>query len=334
MGYLRTADYDAGVAMVVTDLHGAWQPYERVRDLFFNLQAQGRADRLIFCGDILHAPAYARYQDESLRILQDIMFLQEKHGLDTVLLLSGNHEVAHVYCFELQKGDHVYTAEFEWAMHEAEPDDTIRYKRAEMRAFLRGLPLYVRTRAGVTLSHAGASPVVLRENGLLDVLDFDHNALLQWAYDLINNRYDPNKMRTNPRYLALARERLAIQGADDPRLLELMVAEIVTQHEQFALIWDSLFLANEGEVGMAQYLQLVELFLAQMTTFSPYPQHILTAGHVVVQKGGFQVMGAQKLRFASYAHATPSHAGVYLLLDCEQPVKDAAALSRHLHPVF
>jgi hypothetical protein len=34
----------AGVAMVVTDLHGDWEIYQRYRDRFVDLQAKGQAD--------------------------------------------------------------------------------------------------------------------------------------------------------------------------------------------------------------------------------------------------------------------------------------------------
>ncbi len=45
---------DFGVAMVVTDLHGDWEAYARYRDRFVELLAAGRADCLVFAGDLIH----------------------------------------------------------------------------------------------------------------------------------------------------------------------------------------------------------------------------------------------------------------------------------------
>ena len=42
--YPRLWSLEAGVAMVVTDLHGDWDLYVRYRDHFLGLRAQGRAD--------------------------------------------------------------------------------------------------------------------------------------------------------------------------------------------------------------------------------------------------------------------------------------------------
>ena len=52
--YPRLWSLDAGVAMVVTDLHGDWDSYARYRDRFIELHAAGQADCLIFTGDLIH----------------------------------------------------------------------------------------------------------------------------------------------------------------------------------------------------------------------------------------------------------------------------------------
>jgi Icc-related predicted phosphoesterase len=50
----RLWSLDAGVAMVVTDLHGDWDAYARYRDRFVELRAAGQADCLIVTGDLIH----------------------------------------------------------------------------------------------------------------------------------------------------------------------------------------------------------------------------------------------------------------------------------------
>jgi len=51
----RIVDVGSGRAMVVTDLHGAWDVYRRLRDQFLNLAASGKVDHLILCGDLIHS---------------------------------------------------------------------------------------------------------------------------------------------------------------------------------------------------------------------------------------------------------------------------------------
>ncbi len=59
--HFRLWSLDAGMAMAVTDLHGDWGAYQRHRDRFVDLEAKGRADYLIFTGDLLdHKTQQAR----------------------------------------------------------------------------------------------------------------------------------------------------------------------------------------------------------------------------------------------------------------------------------
>ena len=72
--YPRLRSLDAGKAMVVTDLHGDWDAYQRYRDRFVDLQASGQADYLIFTGDLIHREDDG--PDQSLEIVLDVISLQ------------------------------------------------------------------------------------------------------------------------------------------------------------------------------------------------------------------------------------------------------------------
>ena len=74
----RVVDLNAGLAMVVTDLHGAWDVYRRLRDLFLSQQAKGAVDHLVLCGDLIHSEGTEEV-DASLDMVLDIMAL---HGPD------------------------------------------------------------------------------------------------------------------------------------------------------------------------------------------------------------------------------------------------------------
>ena len=70
-----------------------------------------------------------------------------------------------------------------------------------------------------------------------------------------------------------------------------------------------------------------------MSEASPYDQRVLVAGHIPA-KNGYEVVGSQKLRIASYTHAIPKRAARYLMLDCAKQVSSVADLLPHIRPVF
>jgi len=202
-------------------------------------------------------------------------------------------------------------------------------------AFLRSLPFYVRTKAGVFVTHAGAPQVVTSVPVADRVLNFDHDALLKLADDKIRSGYDLESLQYNQEYLREAKRRLAIDGADDPRLLELLRAEIISQTSaEFNLLWEVLFATNEQDWTIEGYSVVVKRFLEIISSLSHNEQRVIVAGHIQVAKGGYAEIGTQQLRLASYAHATPKHAGCYLLLDCEKPVKSARDLIPHVRKTF
>ncbi len=329
--FLRTRQLEDGVAMVVTDLHGSWHAYQQTLSRFFAHHERGEAHRLIFCGDVVHARRRGD-DDASLKILHDIMRLQAEWGQERVMLLCGNHEIPHIYGTTLSRGDHEYTHTLEWQLQNAEA--TAPYKREEVRRFLRGLPFYVWTKAGVTLTHAGAPPHSELQDTLMNLLTFDHDAVLRLADDQLK-RYDIKHMTKDANYVRQARQFLAVQNNKDPRLTELLRGQLISQtSEAFGELWSAFFGHNESDSGFTVYLADVESFLAQTSTFSPYPQAFLVAGHVTVRAGGYQWVGEKHLRIASYAHATPLEKGRYLLFDCGAPVKNAKDLEAGLRPLF
>ena len=318
LNFRRLRTLSTGVAMVVTDLHGEGDAYQRLRDIF--LQAHGRGDvqRLVLCGDLLHVRHLDR-RDSSLAMLYDVMTLQAEMGEDTVLMLCGNHELPHIYGFALMRGHHDYTGGFEHVLREAEETGKATYTRAQVMAFLRGLPFYACTSAGVTLSHVGAPPNV-DANGLARLLAFDHDALLQWAEERMT-RYDTARMYAEENYLQQAWRVLAVRSADDPRIGDLLRGELLSQTSQdFELLWQAFFLDNEQGRGLPVYLADVNAFLGELNKHDLPKQSYIVSGHVNVVKGGHVWVGGRQLRLASHAHANPEEDGEYLLLDCEKRV--------------
>ena len=170
--YPRLWSLDAGVAMVVTDLHGDWDAYARYRDHFIGLRAAGQADCLIFTGDLIHREPGAG-ADRSLDMVLDILALRERYG-DAVISLCGNHELPHVYGFVLGKGRTEYTPGFEAALSQSG-------RRDKVLELFESLPSFIRTAAGVSIAHAGASAPLVNRAQATSLFDWDHQALRAWA---------------------------------------------------------------------------------------------------------------------------------------------------------
>lgn len=323
----RVVDLEQGLAMVVTDLHGDWDAYQRYRDRFLSLRSQGSADYFILTGDLIHTYGGSAEDDQSLEIVLDVIALKAQLG-DRLIYLLGNHELPHIYTITLQKGDDLFTPRFEAAMGE---------HRSQIITLFDSLPFYVRTKAGVTVCHAGATAAISSQNSLERLFNFSHQRVLQEAVKSITAVERPFLMRAireanNMTYYEMVRTYFAINGLDDPRYDDFLIGTVASSHPEFELLWSALFNRNEYEYGQHGYgLFLSHMLQALSTDF--YPQRVLVAGHIDC-KGGYELIGEQQLRLASAGHAGPRQAGLYLLLDTSKPVKRARDLLTGLGSVF
>lgn len=324
--YLRIATLPAGRAMAVTDLHGDWQRYQRLRDEFIRLRARQECDHLIICGDFIHTPEGAGFPDGSWEILQDLMRLQQTYSHEDVIVLCGNHELPHIYDILFSRGQPlVYNASLEWAIANDQSGPGTAFSRAAVAEFLQSLPFYVVTRAGITVSHAGAPPFANDYDALEALVTFDHKSLLRLADDRLKH-YNLKALRRDTAYRKAVHDNLAVKDPSDPRFVNLLRSEILMRYEPLMkLVWDGLFLENERGRGLDTYLADVDAFLAYMSQIADYPQCVLTTGHVLV-RGGYQTVGSRSLRFASGIHAMPAERACYLLFDCDKPVQSAEDL--------
>lgn len=326
MQFPRAVDFDSGIAMVVTDLHGEGHVYDRLRDKFLDMHEKGEADRLILCGDLIHADGRG-YDDDSIRMILDLIRLQKELGKDTVVMLMGNHEMPHVYNFVLSKGHVEYTSGFEHAM-------TDSGTREQIMNFFYDLPFCVRTKAGVYITHAGATDAVLTEYHADKMLTIDHKALLKLVDDKMASYVDIEELKSDQKYLAQAMQYLAVTGSEDPRLPYLLRGQLISQlEEEFEFLWDILFARCEQDSNVATYNFYAQRFLDAISGLSDYQQRVIVAGHIAVQ-GGHKGVGERHLRIASYTHAHPREAGEYLLLDCAKSVDSLVDLLPHLRPTF
>jgi hypothetical protein len=322
----RVVNLEAGVAMVVTDLHGDWHAYCRYRDHFLDLQAHSAADYLIFTGDLIHSegPPAA---DGSLDIVLDVLALRESLG-SKLLYLLGNHELAHLYCIILQKGERLYTPRFEAAMGK---------QRQAILALFDSLPFYVRTRAGVTIGHVGASKSFLTPGATAKLFDYSHRRIWEETIAAIPITRRPALRKQmgqlhGERYDTMARTYLAVSGATDPRYDDLLIGAVASTHPDFEMLWEAFYTYNEREYGEHDYAIMLETML-QALSAEFHRQNVMATGHMAC-RGGYTLVNERQLRFASGAHAYPRQAARYLLLDTAKPIKTAQELVPHLSSLF
>lgn len=153
----------AGRLVVSTDLHGNLEDYHRVVAVFERELAVHGDAYLLFTGDLIHGPAYARaewpeplgdfYEDQSGRVVLELIALMAKHP-KRVFSLIGNHEHSHVGGPPTRKF-HRDPSETEFFETSVGPE-----KAEEYRAFFRSLPLAAVCGRGVVITHG--PPRVLR----------------------------------------------------------------------------------------------------------------------------------------------------------------------------
>jgi hypothetical protein len=327
--YPRLWSLDAGVAMVVTDLHGDWVAYARYRDRFIELHAAGQADCLIFTGDLIHREPGAG-EDRSLEIVLDVLALRERYG-EAIIYLCGNHELPHLYGFVLSKGDTEYTSPFEVALsHSGHREDVL--------ALFESLPFFIRTAAGVSITHAGASTSLADREQAAKLFDWNHQAVRAWADERLAQG-DRDELRSGyarlsgeRSYDAMARRYLAVNGPDDSRYDGLLRGFMVTAHPDFGIIRNELFTRCEQEDGEEAYAARLAAALECLSIGYP-PQRVLVAGHMATP-GGHIIVAEWHLRLASGAHAHPAAAGEYLLLDTARSIHRVEDVRLALQSVF
>ncbi len=314
----RIRDLHEGTAMVVTDLHGDYAAYARYRDGFLQLRAAGRADTLIFCGDLIHTER-ADEADGSLDIVKDVLALEERLG-DHLIYLLGNHELPHLYGFALARGDREYTPSFEQALG----DD-----RSRILALFERLPFFVRTAGGVAICHAGAAAELAEADALRRLLVLSHSAVRAEG-DVFLNQHSRETLRAglarlNGRsYDHMVQEYLAVADRDDPRYDDLLRgAFLPIASPDYPILYAALFTRNEQEYGK-RYPDIVTRLLSNLSQ-GYADQRVLVSGHLMC-RNGYTVVNERHVRIASGVHARPRESARYLLLDCEKRIESADEL--------
>ena len=101
-------------------------------------------------------------------------------------------------------------------------------RRDDILALFESLPFFIRTAAGVSIAHAGASAPLADRAQAARLFDWNHQALRAWAEERLARATVPNCAAATRgsvakrSYDAMARRYLAVSGPADPRYDDLL----------------------------------------------------------------------------------------------------------------
>jgi hypothetical protein len=163
MPKLLTIEATAGRLLISADVHGNWDDFARLRQLFLEAEARGERPIWISVGDWVHGPSPERppvharsgeplydYPDRSADIVRALFALMDRFP-GRVHSLVGNHEHAHIGGPRTSKFHDDEAAFLEAQLTAAEV--------AELRARFVAWPLCARVPAcGVVVTHGAMAP--------------------------------------------------------------------------------------------------------------------------------------------------------------------------------
>ena len=157
-----------GRLLVVTDLHGNQEDYEKYIELW---NRDDENNHIVFVGDLIHATSS---NDKSVEILDDVIEKTEKY--DNFHVLLGNHEWSHI------TGTNVYKNKIN--QREKFEKDIIAKKKSlqptldEYVKFFKSLPYFIKTDNGLFISHAGPSTRINSISDYEKIFDDDYDNIL------------------------------------------------------------------------------------------------------------------------------------------------------------
>lgn len=298
---VKILDIDSGMLLVAADIHGNWVDYQKIQNLFMVMRNEGKADKLVFLGDLIHA---YEGEDSSLKILEHLV----SNADPDVIALLGNHELMHIYHLNVSKNGQKLAEKLEEEIERIEKDREV-YVR-----FMKQMPYAIRTKGGVILAHTGPNPpmtgvginpiyaaLVMPDQPSKDkdtqnrvytttpekafnfIVNLDHDKLLEGL-----------KQMTKKVIEAGYKNHLAEDFFDDysPQLGEMCLHTNIGMY-----LWDIFFKNNEQEFDERFYSMMQERYLETMSA-GGRPQKLIVTGHMT-EPLGFKVVGNNQIRMCS-----------------------------------
>tara|TARA_Y100000589_G_C27118839_1_gene615500 strand:- start:484 stop:1377 length:894 start_codon:yes stop_codon:yes gene_type:complete len=290
----RILQLSDGYAFVVSDLQGNVVDFERTLKLYYECKESGNCKYLLICGDLIHG--YTGYHDESFSMLQKVIDLCKKDS--DIILLMGNHELAHVMHWNLKKRDYSFTEDLEKQLQQ----DRFGYWQ-----FLHDLPFAVFTKGGLVINHTGPSKALAGKTNELWDLFFKINSPWKWY-----NELDFEKS------FGMLQDQKDFWNPDfGERTLETAEGKI---------LWEVFMNKNELQYG-EEYYQIVENFLITMNKLAP--AKVIISGHIE-ESEGFKLVHEKHFRLCSSYGASLDESKKYLLLPVNKQFNRASELKPFL----
>lgn len=141
---------EEGEVIVVGDLHGAHRNYGRILRA---VDLPAHPDRHIVFQETIHGTSVTRDgRDTSFQLLEMVAHLKAMFP-EQVHIILGNHDINELLRLEVEKGGEKSLLAFERALASAYGEGKAIVRRAYNK-FFRSLPLVVRTRGGLFISHS------------------------------------------------------------------------------------------------------------------------------------------------------------------------------------
>lgn len=181
-----------GKALIITDLHGNLSDFNKLMDIWENFD--GEIDNhLVITGDFIHA--MGRADDNSVELMEEVKYRFDNDKNFHVLL--GNHEWSVISKMTIYKSGADLNFNFEELLKERF-SSRWEQKLNEYIEFFKKLPLAVKTKNKVFISHAGPPKNLKNIEKIINISKngFVNNSLL---FELLWNRsgdYDKKDLET------------------------------------------------------------------------------------------------------------------------------------------
>jgi len=287
-------DIQYGRLMIVSDLHGNGFDFRQILRVYGKLKSEGKADYLVFLGDLIHAYP-GKQKDESLEMIQELIKMGANQKGSDVICLLGNHELVHIYHIPLHRGNLEFTSWFE---------NRIRKNREEVVRFFMDMPFLLRTEGGVLVNHTGSSDRYARTK------EFDLNWFRQYSHEGEFTAHIESIHTYNPQ-----------------------ISSHFMDTAEGDYLWDVLMNGNERQYG-DEYLKMIDdLLQFASADRQNSPMRTLVSGHIGVNYGA-ETIGARKLRLCSSAGCLRDLEKKYLLIDAEKTYANSMELLECCRDLF
>ena len=313
----RIIDIDAGRLLIASDLHGNWEDYQKIKNVFKSLRDKGKADALILDGDLVHG--YPGYEDKSVEILDDLIDNPDSR----VISMLGNHELMHIYHLGKNvKNVHDFAGPLE---------KKIEGNRARYVDFMKSMPYAVRTAGGVLINHTGANVPMAAD---LPVSDYPHHPSEQLSgktdgFELVDSLDHDAVLAA----LGVVMEAQSGQRLPDDfsHKYSPQIGQTFNETAIGNYLLEVFFNKNEDQYKDGVYERMLTIFMRKMSKGGSQ-QRFLVSGHIEVPDG-YRVVGGKQLRISS-SHGAEDSKKVLASVDASRQYSSVGELVKDLIPVY